>query len=286
MTGIVYLNGKYLPQNRARIAISDSGLLYGYGCYETMRGYHGSIFRLGAHLNRLAHAAQTLKIPLNTEEVNSAVSEIARKNPFLNSRVRVALTGGKINPLEAGQLVTQPTLLVTAAEYHPYAEDIYQKGFQVTIARASRNSQSTLTCLKTTCFLESLLARRQALEDGFDDALLLNENGLLAEATSSNLFILSGGILKTPKLGTGLLPGVTRQVVLDIAGQHAIKALETDIGPAEMIAAEEMFITNSMIEIMPVVGVDRKAVGQGRPGPLTQSLMVVYRDLLIKEIGR
>jgi branched-chain amino acid aminotransferase len=283
MTEIVYFNGEFIPLSEAKVPVSDSGFLYGYGCYETLRGYHGRTFRLNDHLKRLSEAAQFLDIAVDTLALAKIVPEILKRNLYADSRVRVTLTGGDLNPNTLGRTPKNPNLLVTALEYHPYTPEMYETGFQVIIARAARNTHSRLPELKTTCFLESLLARRQAISAGAADAVLLNENGLLAEASSSNIFIFKDGILKTPRLGSGLLPGVTRQIVLDLARQNSLNALECDITAEEFINSEEVFLTNSMVEIMPVTAIEGKVVGAGKPGPLTRKLRDAYTDLVNRE---
>lgn len=284
MNEIVYLNGEFIEIEKAKISIKDSGLLYGYGCYESFRGYQGRTFRLKMHIDRFLQTAKSLNLPVDTEILREVVPEILKRNRFANSRVRITLTGGEINPLTKGQMVKNSTLLVSAIEYHPYSGELYDKGFEVVISPISRYSRSSLPGMKTTCFLESLLARKKAIETGADDALLLNEKGLLAEASSSNVFIFKNGVLKTPRPGSGLLPGVTRCIVFELAVQIGIEAIEADIITDELLRADEVFLTNSMIELMPVTRINRVVVGNGRPGQTTQKLEAAYRDMVRREI--
>jgi branched-chain amino acid aminotransferase len=285
MNETAYLNGRFLPLNEASIPVNDAGFLYGYGCYETLRGYNGRFFRLDAHLDRFSRTAAELRLPLDVQILQKVVPECLRRSELKDARVRITLSGGEVNLSSTSPSVKNPTLLVTAASYTPYSAEAYEKGFRVIIARATRNSQSILPGHKTTCFLESLLARRQAQNVGADDALLLNESGLLAEASSSNVFIVSGGILKTPRLGNGLLPGVTRGVLFEMAKLMKLNVLEVDILPPELMAAEEIFLTNSMIEVMPVKKLEDKAVGSGRPGPVTSRLIEAYKTAVSEETG-
>ena len=280
---IAYLNGAYLPLDEARISVTDSGFLYGFGCYETLRGYHGRVFRLNEHLIRLSQTAERLKLPVDIQELKIIITEILLRNDYENVRLRITITGGETNQLMSGNAILSPTILVTAVKYIPYSTDIYEKGFNLIIASMSRNSRSSLSEMKTICFLESLLAREEAHSAGADDAIFLNEKGLLAEASSSNVFLVSGGFLKTPRLGSGLLPGVTREVVLELAKKYGLSTMETDIKSEELQAAEEVFLTNSMIEIMPVTKVESKIISSGRPGPITLKLSEIYKDLVDKE---
>jgi branched-chain amino acid aminotransferase len=285
MTEMVYLNGEFIDSNEAKVPINDSGFLYGFGCYETLRGYQGRTFRLDMHLERLSQTAKLLKLPVEIEALGKIIPEILKRNRFENSRVRITLTGGEINPLSKEQMVNKPNLLVTGIEYHPYSAGVYEKGFQVILAQSTRNSRSSLTEMKTTCFLESLLARRQAIEAGADDALLVNEKGLLAEASSSNVFILKDRILKTPRSGSGLLPGVTRRILFELAIQEGIEVIETDIQLNGLKAGDEVFLTNSMIEIMPVTQIDGAVIGDGKPGKATQKLRAAFRDMVRRGIS-
>jgi branched-chain amino acid aminotransferase len=285
MKETAYLNGRFLPLNEASIPVNDAGFLYGYGCYETLRGYNGRFFRFDAHLDRFSRTAAELRLPLDVQMLQKVVPECLRRSELKDARVRITLSGGAVNLSSTSSSVKNPTLLVTAANYTPYSAEAYEKGFRVIIARATRNSQSILPAHKTTCFLESLLARRQALSAGADDALLLNESGLLAEASSSNVFIVSGGIVKTPRLGSGLLPGVTRGVLFEMAKHNGLNVLEADILLPELMAAEEVFLTNSMIEIMPVTKLEDKAIGSGKPGPLTRKIIEAYKTAVSQETG-
>jgi branched-chain amino acid aminotransferase len=173
--------------------------------------------------------------------------------------------------------------MVTAGQYHPYPEQTYNRGFSVSISFIRRNSGSLLAGLKSTNYLESLLARQKARSSGFDDAILLNDKGLLAEASTSNIFIVSGGILRTPGKESGILPGITRDIILKLASQSGIDTLEQDIELDDPVHADEVFLTNSLIEVMPVTGIDKKPVGNGKPGPLTRKMMEAYRSLVIAD---
>jgi branched-chain amino acid aminotransferase len=173
--------------------------------------------------------------------------------------------------------------MITAGQYYPYPEQVYDKGFTVTISPIRRNSGSPLAGLKSTNYLESMIARREARSSGFDEAILLNEKGLLAEASTSNIFIVSSGMLRTPGQDSGLLPGITRDVVLSLTSRLGIDAVEQDIEPDALFHAEEVFITNSLIEVMPVTGVNGNQVGNGEPGPITKRLMKAYKSLVMAE---
>jgi branched-chain amino acid aminotransferase len=283
MENIVYLNGLFMPLSEAKISVTDSGFLFGYGIFETMRSYSGKIFRLDDHLSRLSKSADRLAIPVKVEDFKKVVLETVSRNEIPDARVRLTITLGEGNPATDPGTSRNPTVLVTLVKYTPYPAEIYGKGFKTIISTIRRNSRSPLPGMKTACFLESLLARQQAREAGVDDALLLNDRGNLAEASSSNLFLVANSALKTPGLESGILPGITRGVILKLAAELRIKLVETDISPEELMSAEESFITNSMIEIMPLTTIDGQVIGSGKPGPVAGRLMTAYRGRVFRE---
>jgi branched-chain amino acid aminotransferase len=178
---------------------------------------------------------------------------------------------------------TAPSVLVVAAKYTPYADEAYQRGFRVIVSSIRRNSQSPVPAMKTANYMESLLARQEAKAAGVDDVLFLNEKGQLAEASTSNIFLVSKNVLKTPRQESGILQGITRGVILELALQMGIMAFEADIQVEEILYADEVFLTNSIMEIMPVTNLDGKTIGDGSPGHITQQLMSVYKDLVFRE---
>jgi branched-chain amino acid aminotransferase len=281
MSEIVYLNGALVPRSRAGISVLDYGFLYGFGLFETMRAYGGRIFRLKSHLERLARSAETLGIPIKTSELKGAVADTIRANKLSEARVRLAVSAGEGSTTPDPTTCAQPTVLITASHYQPYPESVYQKGFSAVVSSTRRNSRSPLSRIKSANYLESLLARQEARAAGADEALCLNERGFLAEASMSNIFLIADGTLKTPGVDSGILPGITRRVVLEIASRLNISALEQDIRPEEVFQAQEALLTNSLMEIMPLTGVDGKTIGSGEPGPVTRRLMATYRELVL-----
>lgn len=281
MSEVVYLNGSLIPRSQATISVLDYGFLYGYGLFETMRAYGGQVFRLDSHLNRLASSAEILGLPVETLELEGAVMDTLRANQLGEARIRITISIGEGSMVPDPGTCDKPTVLILAQHYQPYPEAAYQKGFRAVVSSIRRNSQSPVPRLKSANFLESMLAKGEARAAGADDALFLNEKGLLAEASMSNIFLVTNGVLKTPGLDSGLLPGITREVVLELASGMGIRAIEQDTGLDELYQAEEAFLTNSMVEIMPLIEVDGKAIGSGRPGPLTERLMAAYKTLVM-----
>ncbi|MDO8716302.1 MAG: aminotransferase class IV [Dehalococcoidales bacterium] len=283
MNEIVYLNGSLLPLNEARISPVDYGFLFGFGLFETMRAYDGKVFRLDKHLNRLACSAKTLGLPAITLDLEKAVKGTLIANKLSDARIRITVSAGEggIVPDPAG--CTGPTVLITSGHYQPYTEQVYEKGFKAVISSIRRNSQSPLSRLKSMNYLENLLAKREAKAAGADEALFLNERDLVAEAAMSNIFIVSGGILKTPRVENGILPGITREIILELAPKLGIETVADDIWLDDLFEAEEAFLTNSVMEVMPLVKVAGKRIGSGKPGPVTKKLQEAYRELVKSE---
>jgi len=278
---IVYLNGSLIPRSQAKVSALDYGFLYGFGLFETMRAYEGQVFRLESHLSRLARSAELLGLPVGAPELKDAVRDTIKANRLSDARIRITISAGEGGMSPDPGTCQKPTVLVLAERYQPYPQEVYQRGFRAVISSIRRNSQSPLSRLKSANYLESLLARRQARETGVDEAVCLNDKGLLAEASMSNIFLVSDGILKTPGEESGILPGITRGVILELALKLGIKALEEDIRPSELFQAQEAFLTNSLIEVMPLTEIEGKPVASGRPGALSRRLLAAYRKLAL-----
>ncbi len=280
MSEIVYLNGSLVPRSQASISALDYGFLYGFGLFETMRAYGGRVFRLDSHLSRLAHSAEILELPIGSLDLKSAVMDTIQANQLGDARIRITISIGEGEIAPDPDTCNKPTVLILAGHYQPYPERVYQKGFRAIVSSIRRNSQSPLSRLKSANYLESMLARQEARAAGVDEALCLNEKGLLAEASMSNIFLATDGILRTPGQGSGILPGITRETVLELASQLGIETFEDDIRLDELFHAQEAFLTNSLIEIMPLTEIDGKPVGSGKPESLTKRLMAAYREMV------
>ena len=283
MSEIVYLNDSLVPRSKALISALDYGFLYGFGLFETMRAYSGRVFRLEYHLKRLAYAAKTLGLPIKTLALKGAVIDTIQANRLSEARVRITVSIGEGGMATDPSTCNKPTVLIVAEHYQPHPEQVYQKGFRAVVSSIRRNSQSPLSRLKSVNYLESILARQEARTAGVDEALHLNDKGLLAEASMSNVFLVSGGTLKTPRQENGILPGITRQTILELASQLGINTIEQGIRLDEFFQTEEAFLTNSLIEVMALTEIDGKPIGSGRPGPLTRRLMAAYKKLATPE---
>jgi branched-chain amino acid aminotransferase len=279
MEPLIYLNGQLVPADQARVSVLDYGFLFGYAAFETMRAYGGAIFKLDRHLERMAGCAEALDLPLSKNEWGKAACSVVEANRLQEARVRLVLSAGEGTLTPDLKSCAHPTLLAIAVPYNPPGAEIYQRGYRMIISSIHRNSQSPLPSLKTSNFLESLIARQEARRLGVEDALMLNDSGFLAEASSSNVFVLKNDSLKTPRLGSGILPGITRSLILELAISLEIKVEEIDISPAALLEADEVFISNSMIEIMPVAEINGRGIGAGKPGLITRRLSGDYKKL-------
>ena len=286
MNNIVYLNGSLITRSEASISVLDYGFLYGYGLFETMRAYNGQVFRLDRHLERLSHSAVTLGFTISVADLRGAVKGTIQANKLSSARIRATVSIGEGRMVPDPRSCDEPTVLVMAEPYQPYPPPVYHKGFKAIISTIRRNSQSPLSQIKSSCYLENLLARQQARAAGADEAILLNEKGILTEASTSNIFLVTGGLLRTPARDSGILPGITREVILEMAPQMGIDTVDDNIELGELYQAEEVFLTNSIMEIMPFTEIDGKAIGSGRPGPLTRRLMTAYTELVAVETGK
>jgi len=278
---IVYLNGSLLPLSQARLSPLDYGFLYGYGLFETMRAYSGRIFRLEKHLARLSRSAKLLGIDLKSDipDLEKALYNTLQANNLSNARIRLTLSGGEGEPVP-DLLPQNPTVIIVARRYTPYPSQVYEQGFKAIVSRIRRNTQSPASVIKSLNYLDNLLARRETKLAGADEAILLNERGFLAEGSMSNIFLVSDNTLLTPSEDSGILPGITRGVILELVPSMDMKTIERKIALKELLQADEAFFTNSLIEIMPLTQVNGQNIGSGRAGTVTQRLIAAYKELV------
>ena len=288
MAEIIYLNGRLTPRSRARLSPFDHGFLYGYGLFETMRAYRGDIFRLDRHLSRLYRSAEALGLAsgLAAFDLEAACRETLGANRLKEARLRLTVSAGEGDIIPDPASCSAPTILITARSFTPLSAQKYERGFKAVLSSLRRDSQSPLSRLKSTSYLANVIARREARAAGGDEGVVLNEKGCLAEGSTTNIFLVSQGVLVTPSLESGILPGITREAVLEIARCLNIAAAEREVELAELTQAEEAFVTSSLLEIMPLTSFDGRAIGAGKPGRLTRKLMAAYRKLLDESLSR
>jgi branched-subunit amino acid aminotransferase/4-amino-4-deoxychorismate lyase len=246
MAEVVYLNGSFVARLEALVSVYDNGFLYGYGLFETMRAYNGRIFLLERHIGRLLEAAGELEMDtgLTAAGLEEACRATLAANGLKEGRLRLTVSRGEVGPFPGGG--SRATVVITVAGYPPPPPSKYESGFRAALAAYPRLSQSPLLKLKTTSYLVNVMARRQAEAAGLDEAIFLNECGHLTEGSTSNIFLVrpSGGLV-TPSLDSGLLPGVTRRAVMELAAEMCLVCAEGQVRIADLEHFSEAFLTNS-----------------------------------------
>jgi branched-chain amino acid aminotransferase len=274
-----------LPDSETGISINDYGFLFGYGVFAGMRAYNGKVFRLDTKLERVRESAEKLGIKTDIPAYKDAVGEIITANNLQSALVRITVTSGEGPASPDPGKCTGTTVLITATEYTPFPEETYEKGIRAIVSSVRRNSQSPASVIKSLNYLESIMARKEARDASVDNVVQLNDKGKVAEASNGNLFLVKDSILKTPSISCGIIPGIVREAILELASQLNIKAVETEFELDELLAADEAFLTNVLMEVMPLVNVGGQDIGPGKPGEITQKLLKAYREEVQKEIG-
>jgi branched-chain amino acid aminotransferase len=278
---LVYLNGHFVPREDANVSVYDHGFLYGDGIYETMRAYGGRIFLLTRHLSRLKRSADALalSLPLPVETIGEALKESLTVNKLREAYVRIQVSRGTGEIGLDPALCPAPSLVIMVKPFKDYPAELFENGVAVAVVATRRNHPLALDpAIKSTNFLNNILAKIESLKAGAYEGIMLNWKGYVAEGTISNIFSVKKGVLHTPHLDTGILDGITRDLVLFLAKKNGIRTRETMLRPSDLYRADECFITNTTIEVMPVTSVDGKIVGSGIPGPVTRTLINAYRN--------
>jgi len=269
---IVYLNGLFTPLENAKVSILDRGFCYGDGLFETMRVCNGKVFRFDQHIERLFRSLPLifLDLPMTPEEVKAVVQETLARNKYKNAIIRLTVTRGIGSPNFQMDSEVPPTLVVHARPHYSLPKVIYTKGVQITLftMRAS-GLPSVKQGLKTCNFLSNILVREISMRRGSMEGVIVDPDLGVTEGATSNLFIVKHGVLKTPAVNNLVLEGITRRVVLEIARDHKIPVEEGSLMPEDILTADEVFITNSGIDIVPVIRVDGTGIGNKKPGILT-----------------
>ena len=284
MSRFVCLNGEIVERDAAKVSAFDRSFLYGDGLFETVRAYGGAPFMLPEHLARMTGSAGELGIVMPAAgDIAAVVEQLIEMNELADAYVRITLSRGT----HKGKLVPdeppQPTLLIEARELHPYPAGMVERGAAVIVSSSVHNSASLVGRHKTTSYLANILAKREAEERGADEAILLDHTGHVAEGTVSNVFCVRGGRLLTPPLEMNILPGITRQCVLQLAREADIEVEEVSFRAAALQSAKEVFLTNSLMEVMPVGSIDGASLASN-PGPVTTTLAAAYRSLVADSV--
>jgi branched-chain amino acid aminotransferase len=300
----VFLNDRLVDADAACIAASDGGFLYGAGLFETMRCNNGVVFRLEEHLNRLFASAETLSIhnDFDKKYVSDAVYSVLQANGLVDARLRLTLTGGSMSATRTADERRKSTLLIAATKLQGYPAQFYQTGILVVLCPYRQNVAEPTSGLKTTSYFSRMLALQDAHSKGAAEALWFTTANLLAEGCISNVFLVrplrqaqgrqahhelvKDSALCTPKLSTPVLAGIARKTVCELAEANSIKLEEKDLDIDELLSADEVFLTNVIMKVMPVVGIEKHTVGQGKVGPVTKKLQGLFDDFLKEKCGQ
>jgi branched-chain amino acid aminotransferase len=278
----IFIDGKYLDEKNAKISVFDHGLLYGDGVFEGIRAYHGRVFKLREHIDRLFYSAKAilLTIPMAHADLVKAVVESCRRNKIRDGYIRLVVTRGVgtlgLNPNRC----KNPSVIVIADKIQLYPPEMYEKGMDIITVPTVRNLHSALNpAIKSLNYLNNILAKIEANNGGCEEAIMLNAEGFVAECTGDNLFIVKGNQLLTPPLSAGALYGITRGVVIELAKELGLIVSEPNLTRYDLFNAEECFLTGTGAEIVPVVKIDGRLIGEGKPGPMTRQLIERYHAL-------
>ena len=288
---MIYINNKLVSRRKAVVSVFDHGFLYGDGIYETLRVYNGNVFKLNNHIERLFCSASMigLKIPKSPDKVKEAIYKTLHANKHKDAVMRITVSRGA-GPLGLDPgLCPRPTFVIMSGEFKPYPRKYHQNGIKIAIVKTRRNYNRALDPkIKSLNFLNNILAKREAKEMGAIEAIMLNYRGYITEGTVSNIFFIKNNVLRTPSLKMGLLDGITRKTVLTIAGEIKLPIEEGRFKPEDIYGAEEIFISNTSMEIMPVSEINNIRIN-GTPGSITKILRRAYRKKVleyIKERGK
>ncbi|MCO6043740.1 branched-chain-amino-acid transaminase [Aeoliella sp. ICT_H6.2] len=279
----IYIGGQFFSQEDAKISVFDHGLLYGDGVFEGLRIYSGKVFRLGEHIQRLYESARAiwLEIPMTPDEMADAINETVAKNGLSDGYVRAVITRGSGTLGLDPNRCSNPQVIIIADTITLYPQEFYDNGLEIVTVSVIRNHPAALSArVKSLNYLNNILAKIEGLQAGCVEALMLNHKGEVAECTGDNIFIVKDGRLLTPPLDAGILAGVTREAVMDLALELCIPLAEPALTKHDIYVADECFLTGSAAEIVPVVKLDSRPIGNGKPGPMTKRLTSAFHELV------
>ena len=282
---IIYLDGKFVPDDQAKISVFDHGFLYGDGVFEGIRAYNGKIFRLKEHLDRLYDSAKTidLKPPHSKEELTEIICEVLRKNNLHDAYIRPIITRGFGDLGLDPRKCSKPSVVVIATSWGAMYGDLYEKGLKAITVSVRRNPAEALPPnVKSLNYLNNILAKIEANYKGGDEAIFFDTNGYISEGSGDNLYIVKNGEIITPPTLNNLR-GVTRMVLIEIAKSLGITVREQNIGYFDLYTADEMICTGTAAEVAPITWVDGRTIGSGKPGPVTRQLMAGFKIVTEKE---
>ncbi len=271
----IWLDGKLLDEADAKVSVFDHGLLYGDGVFEGIRVYDGRVFELEAHLRRLYESAKLirLEISLDKGELVAAITKTVEANGIVDGYIRLVVTRGVgdlgLNPF----LCKDSGLIIIADKIQPYPEELYETGMKIISAKTVRNHPLSIPPqLKSLNYMNNIIAKIEALDNDVPEAIMYNHAGYVAEATVDNVFIVTDGVICTPPLEAGVLEGITRNLVIRLAKQENLEVVEKNLKRSDLYICNEFFLTGTAAEVIGIVEIDGKTVGDGKPGPITKRL--------------
>lgn len=282
MGNIIFINGDFYDKENAKISVFDKGFLYGDGVFEGIRAYDGKIFKLDEHVDRMFEGARAIMLepPYSKEEVKEIIVETCKRNGVKDAYIRPVLSRGVgdlgLNPF----LAKKSSFVVIVDKLVMYPDEIYTEGMSVIVSSTVRNSPNSLPpMIKSLNYLNNILAKIEAANANVPEAIMLNEEGFVAECTGDNIFIVKNGVLITPPKEAGILVGITRNEVIKIAKKNGIPFEEKLFSKMDLYVADEIFLTGTGAEVVPVTKVDKRTIGDGRPGKITKFILEEYRKI-------
>ncbi|MBY6035281.1 branched-chain-amino-acid transaminase [Fictibacillus nanhaiensis] len=282
----VYVNGEYVLKDDAKVSVYDHGFLYGDGVFEGIRVYNGNVYRLDEHLQRLYESAQSimLKIPHTKEELTDIIVETLQKNKYRDAYIRLVISRGKgnlgLDPFTCGQ----PGVIVIAEQLALFPKKLYETGLEIITVASRRNRPDVLSPkVKSLNYLNNILVKIEASLAGVSEALMLNDQGYVAEGSADNVFIIKGTTIKTPPGYLGALEGITRNAIVEIARDQGYNMVEEPFTRHDVYVADEVFLTGTAAEVIAVVKVDGRVIGTGTPGNHTNKLLKTFREKVVEE---
>jgi branched-chain amino acid aminotransferase len=275
----IWIDGKLVDKDDAKISVYDHGLLYGDGVFEGIRVYNNRIFRAEAHLTRLYESAKAIRlvIPMSPKEFLAAIEQTVKVNNFTDCYIRAVVTRGVGSLGIDPNRCKSPSVFIIADSIQLFPKELYEKGMAVITSSIIRNHPAALSPrIKSLNYLNNVLARIEANDAGVGEAIMLNHNGNVAECTADNVFIVKSGKVITPTVTDGILEGVTRQAILDLCSKLAIRCAEQSFQKHDLFVADECFVTGTGAEVAPVTRIDGRVIGDGAPGPITKRLIEAF----------
>jgi branched-chain amino acid aminotransferase len=283
MSRKVYVSGQLVPKEQAVISVFDHGLLYGDGVFEGLRSYNSRVFRLGEHVERLYDSARAIRldIPMSQEAMAKAINDTVAANAIVDGYIRAVVTRGSGTLGLDPNRCSNPQVIIIADTITLYPHEFYENGLELITSSVIRNHPAALSArIKSLNYLNNILAKIEGLKAGCVEALMLNHKGEIAECTGDNIFFVRKGRLLTPPLDAGILEGVTRNAVIELARAAGIEVAEPALTKHDVYIADECFLTGTAAEIIPVVRVDDRVIGDGKPGPVTRDLTKRFHELV------